>query len=70
MFFRKELVMGIIDALKKAIGVDDPEQPSEKLRRNDPCWCGSGKKYKRCHMESDERRYSAARADKACKGPT
>jgi len=17
--------------------------------RNDPCWCGSGKKYKRCH---------------------
>jgi preprotein translocase subunit SecA len=21
----------------------------EKLGRNDPCWCGSGKKYKRCH---------------------
>lgn len=21
--------------------------------RNDPCWCGSGKKYKRCHMDSD-----------------
>jgi preprotein translocase subunit SecA len=20
-----------------------------KLGRNDPCWCGSGKKYKRCH---------------------
>ncbi|MCX6049521.1 MAG: YchJ family protein [Chloroflexi bacterium] len=20
-----------------------------KLDRNDPCWCGSGKKYKRCH---------------------
>ena len=19
------------------------------LGRNDPCWCGSGKKYKRCH---------------------
>ena len=19
------------------------------LRRNDPCWCGSGKKYKKCH---------------------
>ncbi len=24
-----------------------------KLRRNDPCWCGSGKKYKDCHMRSD-----------------
>lgn len=23
--------------------------------RNDQCWCGSGKKYKKCHMEFDER---------------
>ncbi len=21
--------------------------------RNDPCWCGSGKKYKQCHMKAD-----------------
>ena len=21
----------------------------EKIGRNDPCYCGSGKKYKRCH---------------------
>jgi preprotein translocase subunit SecA len=25
--------------------LDDDEQ----LGRNDPCWCGSGKKFKRCH---------------------
>ena len=24
--------------------------------RNDPCHCGSGKKYKKCHMEQDEQR--------------
>jgi methionyl aminopeptidase len=24
-----------------------------KLGRNDLCWCGSGKKYKKCHMEQD-----------------
>lgn len=24
-----------------------------QLSRNDPCWCGSGKKYKQCHMKSD-----------------
>ena len=26
-------------------------EPAEaaKLGRNDPCWCGSGKKFKRCH---------------------
>ena len=22
---------------------------SPKLGRNDPCWCGSGKKFKKCH---------------------
>lgn len=22
-------------------------------RRNEPCWCGSGKKYKKCHREAD-----------------
>ncbi len=27
--------------------------------RNDPCHCGSGKKYKHCHLEAD-RRVSAA----------
>jgi len=21
----------------------------DKIGRNDPCWCGSGKKYKKCH---------------------
>jgi hypothetical protein len=24
-----------------------------KLGRNDPCWCGSGKKYKKCHLRND-----------------
>jgi preprotein translocase subunit SecA len=24
-----------------------------KVGRNDPCWCGSGKKYKHCHFRSD-----------------
>ncbi len=26
-----------------------------KLGRNDPCWCGSGKKYKTCHRAFDEK---------------
>jgi preprotein translocase subunit SecA len=44
-------------------GVDpnEPQQPipaavqqrrvdeHEQIGRNDPCWCGSGKKYKKCH---------------------
>ncbi len=27
--------------------------PDPSLGRNDPCWCGSGKKYKYCHMRQD-----------------
>ncbi len=29
--------------------------------RNDPCWCGSGKKYKRCHLEQDELKKAGTR---------
>ena len=28
--------------------------------RNDECWCGSGKKYKKCHLANDERMESLA----------
>ena len=31
-----------------------PPAPQAELGRNDVCWCGSGKKYKRCHLKSDE----------------
>lgn len=27
---------------------------NEKIGRNDACWCGSGKKYKKCHLAADE----------------
>jgi hypothetical protein len=36
---------------------DAPYVRSEpKVGRNDPCWCGSGKKYKKCHLAADESR--------------
>ncbi len=31
----------------------EPVRVNRKLGRNDPCWCGSGKKYKQCHMRQD-----------------
>ena len=30
-------------------------ETEEKLSRNDDCWCGSGKKYKKCHCSFDEK---------------
>lgn len=27
----------------------------QKIGRNDPCWCGSGRKYKKCHIDFDRK---------------
>ncbi|MAO66658.1 MAG: hypothetical protein CL666_16825 [Balneola sp.] len=32
---------------------------ADSLKRNDPCHCGSGKKYKNCCLEKDESRLSS-----------
>ena len=33
-----------------------------KIGRNDPCWCGSGKKYKKCHIDFDRKIHDFAAA--------
>ena len=39
--------------------------PFEKLPgRNEPCWCGSGKKYKSCHAQMDNHLMSLHAAGK------
>lgn len=35
-----------------------------KIGRNDPCWCGSGKKYKACHAAFDDKLVQLKRAGK------
>jgi hypothetical protein len=39
------------------------------LGRNDPCHCGSGKKYKQCCLGKDEEKARAARAKAAAEAP-
>ena len=39
--------------------------PTPPPGRNDPCHCGSGKKYKQCHLGPDEAAARAARANAA-----
>lgn len=43
--------------LNSLVSEEEP-QHSKSLGRNDLCWCGSGKKYKKCHLEEDERKRS------------
>lgn len=39
----------------------DYEERLKSTGRNDRCPCGSGKKYKKCHLAEDEGKRSAAR---------
>lgn len=40
-----------VDLTKMKVAAEQRAAPPEakELGRNDPCWCGSGKKFKRCH---------------------
>ena len=42
-----------------AVATSKPEpvrkNSKEAIGRNDPCWCGSGKKYKHCHYQLDRK---------------
>lgn len=42
--------------------MDKSIPPKKTLGRNDPCHCGSGKKYKQCHLDADETAAREARA--------
>lgn len=43
-----------IPAVPEVIPGDLPAAPVRPKRgRNDACWCGSGKKYKLCHLPED-----------------
>ncbi len=46
---------GAMRAANPGMEKPKPVQRGPKLGRNDPCWCGSGKKYKYCHYEADQR---------------
>ena len=43
-----------------------PVRKDKKPGPNDPCYCGSGKKYKKCHMQADQA--EAAKAAAANRG--
>lgn len=44
-------------------------QSDERPGRNEPCHCGSGRKYKRCCLDKDEAKARAAREKAAAEAP-
>ena len=53
--------MDIRKGLKRLV-YGPEEQAIPVLGRNDRCWCGSGKKYKSCHLAADDRKRAAQRS--------
>lgn len=50
---RKDEVEG--GAVKaKVVKAEGAKKSTKKIGRNDPCWCGSGKKWKKCHYPATE----------------
>ncbi len=45
--------------------VPEPARRKAGLGRNEACWCGSGKKYKKCHLDSDKGRDEPRNQDTA-----
>jgi len=49
-----------LEELMEMPDVEPVRREVPKMGRNDICWCGSGKKYKKCHLDSDEGRQPTA----------
>ena len=59
--------MNFLKSIAGMFGLQEEETVQRDLQRNEPCWCGSGRKYKKCHLQEDEnkaRRNSAANCGK------
>ncbi|HBY93947.1 MAG: preprotein translocase subunit SecA [Ardenticatenaceae bacterium] len=52
------------DGAAAADGKARPVKKEHELGRNDPCWCGSGKKYKKCHWREDQAKAKASRRER------
>lgn len=50
------------DKVNYVNGQDEKDSDEMKIGRNDPCWCGSGRKYKQCHEAFDHKIASFERA--------
>ncbi len=48
--------MGLLKSIGSFFTGEEDTVPRPKVGRNDLCWCGSGKKYKKCHLHEDEKK--------------
>jgi hypothetical protein len=49
-------VLGDLSGLWGEVWEKEARRRLREIGRNEPCWCGSGKKYKYCHLREDQQR--------------
>lgn len=57
--------MKFIKGIMNMFSSEDEQTGERNLGRNTLCWCGSGKKYKKCHLIEDEKK-AAIKCASAC----
>jgi hypothetical protein len=62
--------MGLLNKLAGLFTAKEETTVTVKPNRNESCWCGSGKKYKKCHLPEDESKAAQAKACSLNCGPT
>jgi uncharacterized protein YecA (UPF0149 family) len=63
----KRTVMGILQSIANLLKPAEDTVPAKLPGRNEPCWCGSGKKYKKCCSHEDEKK-QRKRYEASCSG--
>jgi hypothetical protein len=47
--------MKLFDKIAGLLKTANASAPGALPGRNDACWCGSGRKYKKCHLPEDQK---------------
>lgn len=55
--------MGFVKSVMSFFTPEGEKRPVRDLGRNDTCWCGSGRKYKQCHLHEDQKKLKNYAAD-------
>jgi hypothetical protein len=59
-------MMGFFKTIANRLRPSSVKAPAKLPGRNENCWCGSGKKYKTCHLSLDEERAAEKKCSQSC----
>jgi len=52
--------MGLFNRVRNLLKAEEEMKRAKFPGRNEHCWCGSGRKYKKCHQSMDQEKMTKA----------